>query len=62
MDVENRLFPSAYILNNYDMFLTSGKNVSETFFLHQWFAKDIHNVFINLTYLHQATDEMGYNL
>jgi len=32
MDVENRFFPSAYILNKYDMFLTSGKNIIETFF------------------------------
>lgn len=62
MDVENRLFPSAYILNKDDTFLTSGKNITETFFFHQWFAKDIHNIFFNLTYLDQATDEMGYTL
>lgn len=56
MDVENRLFPSAYILNKDDTFLTSGKNITQTFFFHQWFAKDIHNICFNLTYLDQATD------
>lgn len=57
MDVENRSFPSAYIVSKYDIFLTLGKNVTETPFFHWWFVKDIHNVFFNL-----AADEMGYNL